>query len=223
MESLPARSSTLIPDKIPIHDAHLLATLWEEQELSERLDQLKVIAEHIDLHNADLTIVVWEKFLALIEDVDRRYVLNLDSARKNALHMGIELRDENEGIDALKDTLSSIKVSDTTRFAGASIHPGRHLVCNIGVLRADTVMKTAYSLVRSTHATEPTIGLQELVSRLERHRQTLESEIHRHQVRMVMGLSEQGHVVRTFELIPELQDFKRLGIAYWSITGQVIP
>ena len=61
------------------------------------------------------------------------------------------------------------------------------------------------------------------MSRLERHRQTLESEIHRYQACMVMELLEQGYAFQAMELLAELRYFKQLGVAYWRIESQVIP
>ena len=207
-----------LPETISIADPFLLATLWEEQELGDWLKPLNVIAEHINLHNADLTIVAWEKLLSLFEDIDNRYALNMESARKNAGHLGIQLTCEDEGIDAILAVLAQIDMTETTRFTGARIHPARHLVCNIGALRAYTVLKTAYSLIRSTHAIEPTSGLLELASRLDRHRQTLSSEVFEYQKRMLVELSEQAHDIEALELLIELRDFKRLGVAYWRVS-----
>lgn len=161
MTSRLARNPLPLPDRIPIQDPYLLATLWESQELGDWLEPLNVIAEHIDLNNADMTIVAWEQLLSLIQDIDSRYALNMENARKNAVHLGIELPGEDEGIDAFSAVLAQIDVTDTTRFPGVKIHLARHLICNIGVLRACTFMKTAYSLMRSTHALEPIAGFME--------------------------------------------------------------
>ena len=222
MTSPLARNPLPLSDLIPIHDPHLLATLWERQELGDWLEPLNVIAEHIDLNNSDLTIVTWEQLLSLIQDIDSRYALNMENARKNVVHLGIELPGEDEGIDAFVAVLAQIDVTDTTRFSGAKIYLARHLVCNIGVLRACTVLKTAYSLMRSTHAIEPTVGLLELVSRLDRHRQTLSSEISEYRKHMLVELSEQGYDGQILSLVTELQDFRRAGTAYWKIDSQVI-
>lgn len=208
---------------IPIEDAHLLATLWEEQELRERLNQLNVIAEHIDLNNADLTIVAWEKFLSMVSELNRRCTLNTDNASKNAAHLGIEQPNEDEGIEALATVLDRIDLTDRAGFPGAKIHPARHLVCNIGVLRANTFMKTVYSLVRSTHLMEPTASLVEFVSQLNRHRRMLASEIEGFENRMLMKISSQGYDLQAVDLQTELRDFKQFGIAYWKIDSQVIP
>jgi len=217
MDSSSARKSKSLPDRIPIHEPHILAMLWEEQELRERLDQLNVIVEHIDSHDADLTIVAWEKFLSLVQDLDQRRAFNLENARKNALRLGIELADGDEGMDALSAVLASIDPTEKTKFPGAEIHPAQHLVCNIGVLRAGTIVKTAYSLMISTHATRPTTGLVALVSHLDRHKQMLVSELQEHRNRMLMKFAEQGYEIRIFDLIPELGDIKGIGAAYWKV------
>ena len=164
-----------------------------------------------------MTIVAWEQLLLLIKNVDSRYALNMRSARTNVAKLGIQLPDEDEGIDALSAVLAQIDVADETGFPGTKVHPARHLVCNIGVLRACTFMKTAHSLIRSTHATEPTSGLHELVSRLDRHRQTLSSEVFEYQKRMLVELSDHFHEIEAIELQMELHDFRKLGKAYWRV------
>ena len=222
MTSPLARNPLPLSDLIPIHDPHLLATLWERQELGDWLEPLNVIAEHIDLNNADLTIVAWEQLLSLIQDIDGRYSLNMDNVRKNVVHLGIELPAEGEGIDAFPAVLAQIYVTDTTRFTGVTIHLARHLVCNIGVLRACTVVKAAYMLGRSTYALEPTAGLLELKSQLDRHQQLLSCEVFEFQKRKLLELSDRGHDLEAFELMIELRDFRRLGMAYWKVDGLVI-
>ena len=207
--------SRFLPETISIEDPYLLATLWEEQELSDWLKPLTIIAEHINLHDADLTIVAWGKLLSLFEDIGTRYALNMANASTNAMRLGIELPGKDEGTEALSAMLEQIDVTDTTGFPGTRVHPARHLVCSIGVIRACTVLKAAYSLMRSTHAIEPTSGLQELVSRLDRHRQTLSSEVFEYQKRMLVELSEQARDIEAIELQIELRDFRQLGMAHW--------
>ena len=207
-----------LPETISIEDPFLLATLWEEQELGDWLKPLNVIAQHINLHNADLTIVAWEKLLSLFEDIDSRYALNMENATKNALHLGIKPSSKDAGIEALSAILEQVDETNTTGFPGRRIHPARHLVCNIGALRACTVLKAAYSLMRSTHAIEPTSGLMELVSRLDRHRQTLSAEVFEYQKCMLVELSEQAHDIEALELLIELRDFKPLSVAYWRVS-----
>ena len=78
-------------------------------------------------------------------------------------------------------------------------------------------MKTAHSIIRSTHAIEPTSGAHKLVSRLDRHRQTLSSEVFEHQKHMLVELSEQFHEIEAIDLQMELHDFRKLGKAYWRV------
>ena len=217
METSRLAKSKIQPEVISINDPFLLATLWEDEEIRERLDTLAIIAEHIDLHSADMTIVAWEQLLSLIKNVDSRYALNMQSARTNVAKLGIQLPDEDEGIDALSAVLAQIDVADETGFPCAKVHPARHLVCNIGVLRACTFMKTAHSIIRSTHAIEPTSGAHKLVSRLDRHRQTLSSEVFEHQKHMLVELSDQFHEIEAIDLQMELHDFRKLGKAYWRV------
>ena len=210
-------NSELLPDLIQIHDPHLLAMLWEEQELGDRLEPLKIIAEHINLHDADLTILAWEKLASLFQRIDTRYALNMANASTNAVRLGIDLSGKDERIDALSAMLEQIDMSDTNRHPDSRTHPERHLVCSIGVLRACTVLKTAYSLVRSTHALEPTAGLTELVSRVDTQRRALSSEIFEYQKLKLVELSNQAHDIEAIELLIELHDFRKLGMAYWKL------
>ena len=206
------------PGRIPINDPQLLAKLWEKEEIRARHAALSIIFEHIDLANADLTIVAWERFLSLFEHLDLMYAMNMKNAKIHTERLGIELAMEEEGIDALSEVLESIDLADTAGFIGAKIHPARHLVCNIGVIRAGTVMKTAYALMRSTYANEPTSGLVQLMSMLDQHQQSLESEILEYRNRAHLELVSQGSDVKLWRLMPELDDLNRTGMAYWKIS-----
>ena len=217
MEPSRSAKSRILPEIISINEPFLLAILWENEEIRERLDPLAIIAEHIDLNNADMTIVAWEQLLSLIKKVDNSYALNMQGAKRNAVKLGIQLPDQNEGIESLSAVLAQIDVTDTNGFPGTKVHPARHLVCNIGVLRACNFMKTAHSLIRSTHAIEPTSGVHELVSRLDRHLQTLSSEVFEHQKHMLVELSDQFHEIEAIDLQMELHDFRKLGKAYWRV------
>ena len=73
--------------------------------------------------------------------------------------------------------------------------------------------------MKSTHATEPTAGLHEFVSHLDRHRQSLAAEVRGHHVRKAEELLEQGYDVRTLDLMPDYHAFMRLGMAYWKLTA----
>ena len=212
------RTYRTVPDRVPINDPQLLAKLWEKEEIRATQDTLKIIFEHLDLANADLTIVAWEKFLSLFDKLDIRYDLNVENTRINAGHLGIEIAMEENGIDALTVVLESIDLSDTTRFFEAKVHPARHLVCNIGVLRACTVMKAARALMRSTYAIEPTSGLLELMSRLDQHQQILGAELLEYRDRTHTELVSQGFDVKLWGLMPEIDDLNRTGLAYWRIS-----
>ena len=213
------RITGTVPCKIPINDPQLLTKLWEKEEIRTRQATLTIIAEHIDLANADLTIVAWDRFLSLFEQLDLMYALNLKNARINARHLGIEFAENEKYIDALSLVLESIDLTDTDRFIGAKIHPARHLVCNIGVLRAGTVMKTARALMRSAYANEPTAGLLELMARLDQHQQSLGWEILEYRNCVHQELVSQGFDVRLWDLMPELGDLNRTGSAYWRISS----
>ena len=171
------RTTATSPARIPINDPHLLAKLWEKEEILARQAVLTVIAEHINLANADLTIVAWERLLSLFEHLDYMYSLNMENVKIHTDRLGIALVMEEKGIDTLSEVLESIDLTDTSGVLGAKIHPVRHLICNIGVLRACTVMKTAYALMRSTYANEPTSGLVQLMSTLNQHQQSLGSHV----------------------------------------------
>ena len=56
MDMPSTRTTATTPDRIPINDPRLLAKLWEKEEILARQAVLTVIAEHINLANADLTI-----------------------------------------------------------------------------------------------------------------------------------------------------------------------
>ena len=211
------RVTSTVLGRIPINDPQLLAKLWEKEEIRTRQATLTIIAEHIDLADADLTIVAWERFLSLFEHLDLTYALNMKNAKIHIDRLGLELAMEEKGIDALPDVLERIDLADTASFIGAKVHPARHLVCNIGVIRACTVMKTAYALMKSTYANEPTSGLLDLLSRLDQHQQSLGSKILGYRNRAHLELVSQGYDVKLWSLTPELDDLNRTGMAYWRI------
>lgn len=206
-----------VPERIPINDPQLLAKLWEMEEIGARQSHLTIISEHIDSRNADLTILAWEKFLSLFEDVDRRYSLNMENAKKNTAHLGFELSKNEDGLDALAAVLTNIDLADEYKFSGVKTHQARHLICNVGVLCAATAMKAAYALMRSTHANDPTSGLLELISRLDQHQQRLTSEIEDFKIQALMEISEQGFHYDAIELQTDLREFQKHGLAYWKI------
>ena len=49
MEPSRSAKSRILPEIISINEPFLLAILWENEEIRERLDPLAIIAEHIDL------------------------------------------------------------------------------------------------------------------------------------------------------------------------------
>ena len=213
------RTSATTPARIPINDPQLLAMLWEKEEILARQAVLAVIAEHINLANADLTIVAWERLLSLFEHLDYMYSLNMENVKIHTDRLGIALVMEEKGIDTLSEVLESIDLTDTSGVLGAKIHPVRHLICNIGVLRACTVMKTAYALMRSTYANEPTSGLVQLMSTLNQHQQSLGSEILEYRNRAHQELLSQGYDVTLWSLMPEIDDLNRTGVAYWKVSA----
>ena len=213
------RTTATSPARIPINDPHLLAKLWEKEEIRARQDVLTVIAEHINLANADLTIVAWERLLSLFEHLDHMYALNMKNAKIHTDRLGVELAMEERRIDSLSEVLERIDLPDSASRVGAKIHPARHLVCNIGVIRAGTIMKTAYALMRSTYANEPTSGLSELMSRLDQHQRSLGSEILEYRNRAHQELLSQGYDVTLWSLMPEIDDLNRTGVAYWKVSA----
>lgn len=217
--NMPSTRPTNTTDvRVPINDPQLLAKLWEKEEIRARQDALTVIAEHINLANADLTIVAWERLLSLFEHLDHMFALNMKNAKIHTDRLGIALAMEEKGIDSLSEVLESIDLTDSASGVGTKIHPARHLICNIGVIRAGTIMKTAYALMRSTYANEPTSGLSELMSRLDQHQRSLGSDILEYRNRAHLELANQGYDVKLWSIMPELGDLNQSGVAYWRIT-----
>ena len=125
------RTTATSPARIPINDPQLLAKLWEKEEIRARQDVLTVIAEHINLANADLTIVAWERLLSLFEHLDHMYALNMKNAKIHTDRLGIALAMEEKGIDSLSEVLERIDLTDSASRVGAKIHPARHLILSL--------------------------------------------------------------------------------------------
>ena len=210
-----------LPESIPMSSPDILATLWEHQELRERLDKLELIAEHIDLENTDLSIIAWQQFVALLDDLYDRQSKNLASARNNAKRLGHVFpvggkAFDDQGFDDLASLLSTLDITGQTSYPDARVHPAQHLACNIGVVRAGTVVQAAHGIMKVTHATSPVAGVIEFVSRISRHMQALDAQLLMHESDLLTKLEEQGHDIRGVTLVPEFFS-RRLRAPYWKV------